>query len=89
MPYVFPTAGLLARAARPGCRPRVHARAGRYCYDTMTLVGPGTWEAARAAVDAALTAVDLVWRARPVSRTRCAGRPVTTRRGSASAAPAT
>ena len=26
----------------------------------MTLVGPGTWEAARAAVDVALTAVDLV-----------------------------
>ena len=31
-----------------------------YGYDTMTLVGPGTWEAARGAVDAALTAVDLV-----------------------------
>ena len=38
----------------------VHARAGRYCYDTMTLIGPGTWEAARAAVDVALTAADLV-----------------------------
>ena len=38
----------------------MHARAGRCCYDTMTLVGPGTWQAARAAVDAALTAVDLV-----------------------------
>lgn len=24
-----------------------HARAGRWCYDTMTLVGPGTREAAR------------------------------------------
>ena len=44
-------------ARRP---PRVHAGAGRCCYDTMTLVGPGTWEAARAAVDVALTAVDLV-----------------------------
>ena len=31
-----------------------------WCYDTMTLVGPGTWEAARAAVDVALTAADLV-----------------------------
>ncbi|MGZ4592116.1 MAG: histone deacetylase family protein, partial [Actinomycetes bacterium] len=31
-----------------------------YCYDTMTLVGPGTWEAARGSVDAALTAADLV-----------------------------
>jgi acetoin utilization deacetylase AcuC-like enzyme len=31
-----------------------------YCYDTMTLIGPGTWEAARGAADAALTAADLV-----------------------------
>ncbi len=54
---------------RPGCwaglpdrEPvAVHARAGRYCYDTMTLVGPGTWEAARAAVDVAATAADLAW----------------------------
>jgi acetoin utilization deacetylase AcuC-like enzyme len=38
----------------------VHARAGAYCYDTMTLIGPGTWEAARASVDVALTAADLV-----------------------------
>jgi acetoin utilization deacetylase AcuC-like enzyme len=33
---------------------------GRFCYDTMTLVGPGSWEAIRAAADAALTAADLV-----------------------------
>ncbi len=26
----------------------------------MTLIGPGTWEAARGALDAALTAADLV-----------------------------
>jgi acetoin utilization deacetylase AcuC-like enzyme len=38
----------------------VHARAGRFCYDTMTLVGPGTWQAARASVDVALSAVDEV-----------------------------
>src|SRR5680860_1214675 len=38
----------------------VHGRAGAFCYDTMTLVGPGTWEAARSAVDCALTAVDLL-----------------------------
>ena len=31
-----------------------------YCFDTMTLIGPGTWEAARGAADAALTAADLV-----------------------------
>ena len=59
VPYVFPTEGLLA--GLPVRTPAaVHARAGRFCYDTMTLVGPGTWEAARAAVDASLTAVDLL-----------------------------
>ena len=59
VPYLFPTPGMLA-----GLPPRepaaAHARAGLYCYDTMTLVGPGTYAAARAAADAALTAVDLV-----------------------------
>ena len=59
VPYVFPTAGLLG--ALPARVPAAaHARAGRFCYDTMTLIGPGTWEAARAAVDVALTAADLV-----------------------------
>ncbi|WP_213452432.1 histone deacetylase family protein [Rhizomonospora bruguierae] len=59
VPYVFPTPAMLdgLPARDPAA---VHARAGRYCYDTMTLVGPGTWTAARAAVDAALTAADLV-----------------------------
>ena len=71
VPYVFPTAGMLG-----GLPMRVptatHARAGRYCYDTMTLVGPGTWEAARGAVDAALTAVELVTRAgQPVAYALC------------------
>jgi len=59
VPYFFSTPALtqgmpIRRAAA------VHGRAGEYCYDTMTLVGPGTWEAARAAVDCALSAVDLV-----------------------------
>ncbi|MEO3807673.1 histone deacetylase family protein [Sphaerisporangium sp. B11E5] len=59
VPYVFPTAGMLA--GMPARTPvAVHARAGLWCYDTMTLVGPGTWAAARAAVDVALTAADLV-----------------------------
>jgi acetoin utilization deacetylase AcuC-like enzyme len=56
--YIFPTPGLLA-----GLEPRVptalSAQTGAYCYDTMTVVAEGTWEAARAAVDAALTAADL------------------------------
>ena len=38
----------------------VHARAGRYAFDTMTPVGPDSWTSPRAAVDCALTAVDLV-----------------------------
>jgi hypothetical protein len=37
-----------------------HGRAGQFGYDTMTLVGPGTWPAARAAAHAAATAADLV-----------------------------
>jgi acetoin utilization deacetylase AcuC-like enzyme len=59
VPYVF------AHAALTGERPprvptAVWARPGYFAYDTMTLVGPGTWEAARAGADAALTAVDHV-----------------------------
>jgi acetoin utilization deacetylase AcuC-like enzyme len=59
VPYLFPHPDLL-----PGIPPAMPAataaRAGRFAYDTMTLIGPGTWEAARAAVDVALTAADLV-----------------------------
>src|SRR4051794_6791357 len=70
VPYLFPTpamtAGLPARAAAA-----VHADAGRFAYDTMTLVGPGTWEAARAAVDCALTAVDLVVEGAPMAYALC------------------
>ncbi len=59
VPYVFPTSGLLD--GLPLRSPAaVHARAGLFCYDTMTLVGPGSWAAIRGAVDAALTAADLV-----------------------------
>lgn len=36
------------------------ARAGVYCMDTTTVISPGTYRAARAAVDASLTAADLV-----------------------------
>jgi acetoin utilization deacetylase AcuC-like enzyme len=59
VPYVFPTPGMLG--GLPLRRPAAaHARAGMFCYDTMTLIGPGTWDAAEAAAGAALTAVDLV-----------------------------
>ncbi|MEZ5185377.1 MAG: histone deacetylase family protein [Candidatus Nanopelagicales bacterium] len=57
--YLFPTPGLLS--GLPMRTPTAaHARVGRFCYDTMTLIGPGTYPAARAAADAALTAVDLI-----------------------------
>jgi acetoin utilization deacetylase AcuC-like enzyme len=56
VPYVFAHRELGARRAPTA----VWARPGWFAYDTMTLVGPGTWEAARAAADTALTAADLV-----------------------------
>jgi acetoin utilization deacetylase AcuC-like enzyme len=59
VPYVFPTPAMLD--GLPAHAPAAtHAWAGVYCYDTMTLVGPGTWAAARAAVDVTLTAVSLL-----------------------------
>lgn len=59
VPYVFPTAAMLGGIPRTDAT-AVHGQAGAYCYDTMTLVGPGTWPAARAAADCALSAADLV-----------------------------
>jgi hypothetical protein len=41
VPYVFPTSGMLAGLPLRS-PPAVHGRAGQYCYDTMTLVGPGS-----------------------------------------------
>ena len=58
VPYIFPRPGL--GRLEPAAAANPTARAGQFAYDTMTLIGPGTWEAARAAADAALTAVDLV-----------------------------
>jgi acetoin utilization deacetylase AcuC-like enzyme len=59
VPYVFPTDGLLD--GMPMRSPAaLHGRLGRFCYDTMTLIGPGTWPAVRSAADVALTAADLV-----------------------------
>ena len=63
VPYVFAHRALGAQR-EPAA---VWARPGWFAYDTMTLVGPGTWEAARAAADAALTAVDLVLGGEPVA----------------------
>ncbi len=73
-PYLFPHPGLLA-GMRPaaGLEPpaSVAARAGLFAYDTMTLIGPGTWEAARGALDAALGAADLVAAGEPLVYALC------------------
>src|SRR3954467_3073764 len=58
-PYVFAPEGLTS-GREPAPPTAVWARPGLFAYDTMTLIGPGTWQAARGAVDVALTAVDLV-----------------------------
>ncbi len=70
VPYVFGHAALTSgrAAAVPAA---VWARPGYFTYDTMTLVGPGTWEAVRAAADAALTAVDLVLAGEPAAYSLC------------------
>jgi acetoin utilization deacetylase AcuC-like enzyme len=68
--YIFPTAGLMG-----DLEPRVpaapSARTGAFCFDTMTAVGPGTWEAARGAADTALTAADLVLGGAPAAYACC------------------
>ena len=70
VPYLFPTPAMTAGLpARPAVA--VHADAGRFAYDTMTLVGPGTWKAARAAADAAQTAADLVAGGAPAAYAIC------------------
>jgi len=70
VPYVFAHGALTS--GRPAAVPTaVWARPGYFAYDTMTLVGPGTWDAARAAVDAALTAVDLVVAGAPCAYACC------------------
>lgn len=70
VPYVFATPGMTA--GMPARRPAaVHALAGTWCYDTMTLIGPGTWSAARSAVDVALTATSLVLGGEPSTYALC------------------
>jgi acetoin utilization deacetylase AcuC-like enzyme len=56
--YIFPTPGLVGEIA-PRVPTALSARTGAWCFDTMTVVAQGTWEAARAAVDTALSAADL------------------------------
>ena len=68
--YLFPTPSFLS-GAEPHVPAALAARTGAYCYDTMTVVSEGTWEGARAAVDAALTAADLVLGGAPAAYACC------------------
>jgi acetoin utilization deacetylase AcuC-like enzyme len=70
VPYIFPHPDLFSGFA-PADATSITARAGYFAYDTMTLIGPGTWEAARAAVDVALTAADLVASGEPAAYACC------------------
>ena len=59
VPYVFPHPA--AVRYQPGIVPTSRAAmAGVYCMDTATVIGPGTYAGARAAVDGAITAAGLV-----------------------------
>ncbi len=70
VPYLFPTPAMTAGLpARPAVA--VHADAGRFAYDTMTLVGPGTWEAALAAADCAAAAAARVAGGAPLAYALC------------------
>jgi len=67
VPYIFPHVDLHPRRAPAAAS----ALPGWFAYDTMTPIGPGTWEAVRAAVDVALTAVDLVAEGAPHAYACC------------------
>jgi acetoin utilization deacetylase AcuC-like enzyme len=70
VPYVFAHPGLLGEL-EPAVPAAASARAGRFAYDTMTLIGPGTWDAARAAVDVAISAADAVRAGEPAAYALC------------------
>jgi acetoin utilization deacetylase AcuC-like enzyme len=59
VPYVFPLTDLTS-GRRPRQPASVGALTGMFAMDTMTLIGPGTWEAAEDAAAAALTAAAMV-----------------------------
>jgi acetoin utilization deacetylase AcuC-like enzyme len=70
VPYLFPHPALLGPIP-PTVPEAASARAGHFAYDTMTLLGPGTFDAAVGAVDAALTAADLVLAGEPAAFACC------------------
>jgi acetoin utilization deacetylase AcuC-like enzyme len=70
IPYVFPTAAMHG-PIRVHDAVALHGRTGQFCFDTMTAIGPGTWEAVVAASDCAVTAVELVGRGSPCAYALC------------------
>jgi acetoin utilization deacetylase AcuC-like enzyme len=70
VPYIFPHPGL-AGGLTPLEPASLAARTGLFAFDTMTPVGPGTWAAARAAADCALSACDLVLDGAPAAYACC------------------
>jgi acetoin utilization deacetylase AcuC-like enzyme len=66
IPYFFAHPGLLGPHA-PALPVATWARTGAFAFDTMTPIGPGTWRAARAGADAALTAAGLVLAGAPAA----------------------
>jgi acetoin utilization deacetylase AcuC-like enzyme len=68
VPSVFAHQGLGDDLVLPAA---LTARAGYFAYDTTTLIGPGTWAAARAAVDVAVTAAELVNAGAPAAYACC------------------
>lgn len=70
VPYIFPHPALV-EGIDPAEPVAASARAGAWCYDTMTLIGPGTWKAARAAADVAMTAASLLLAGSPAAYALC------------------
>ncbi len=66
VPYIYPHPELVG-ALEPLVPASLAARSGLFCFDTMTPIGPTTWDAVRAAVDCALTACELVLEGAPVA----------------------
>ena len=60
VPYLFALAPFAARRRTERRPATIRAEAGLYAMDTMSLISAGTYDAARSAVDAAVTAADLV-----------------------------
>jgi acetoin utilization deacetylase AcuC-like enzyme len=59
VPYAYPLPAMFSGQGVP-TPVSAGALTGMYAMDTMTLIGPGTWEAARAAASCAITAAEMV-----------------------------